>query len=196
MAVPSPAVRVPSVQTSPAVNIPPVRTWQPNEQEEFVKKWSDWTRLKDAENFENAGNDIFQYLFDKLCYVIHTQDDITPAGEEFKLAYAQLELAEDRGEAMGRLFVRGTVLSRGNKDQLLPYSSVDDVERPIIVVPSISEQVPTYCPWLAWRGHRPRYAHRHRIRLWDSSSASTGCPKTADGSGASHSPWLNKSFLL
>ena len=90
MAVPSPAVRVPSVQTSPAVNIPPVRTWQPNEQEEFVKKWSDWTWLQDEENFAKAGNDIWKYLFDELCYVIQTQDDITPAGEEFKLAYAQL----------------------------------------------------------------------------------------------------------
>ena len=175
-------------------------------------KWSDWTWLQDEENFAKAGNDIWKYLFDELCYVIQTQDDITPAGEEFKLAYAQLELAEDRGEAMGRLFVRGTVLSRGNKDQLLPYRHVDDVERPIIVVPSISEQVPTYCPWLAVRNQRPRYAHRSRISLWDhdvdesqhgSSSASTSCPKTADelssdnsGSGESHSPWLNKSFLL
>ena len=117
-------------------------------------------------------------LLNKLCYVIRNKDDITPAGEEFKQEFAHTTS-----------YFRGTVLSQGSKDQLLPLRGKrqGDCLRPVIMVPSSDEQVAIYCPWLAWCCARPMYAHKDRARLWEqpfihdvspvySSSTSTGCP--------------------
>ena len=135
--------------------------------EYWVRQWQQHIQRQDRSSFDDVGQDIYEYLRNKVIWVVQTKDDTGVAGVEFR----------DTSH-----YVRGLVWSLNGKEQLMPClrTQLGERWRPVILVPTSEELAAVYCPWLAWFGDRPRHAHKSRLRLLeesdDESSTTTDCP--------------------
>ena len=126
--------------------IPPAMNWGDraiDTREYWVRKWQQCIQREDRSSFYAAGQDIYEYLRNKVTWVVQTVDDVGVAGEEFKYC---------------SIYVRGLVWPLDNdKEQLLPCLQIQPGEdwRPAILVPTSQSVVAVYCPWLAWSGKIP-----------------------------------------
>jgi hypothetical protein len=156
--------------------------------------------------------DIWRYLEEKLLGVLGTKKKIGQAGWEFHEFY-------NVGRYQGQTLLCTMIWGDGGHVQELPLESGSGhcpEWWPCIVVDHGGDNLPGYCPGLAWANARPWYVHRSRARIYTnpvilgtpvppppaypppgycdtgSSASSTMAPSTAESStteSSSTSPW-------
>ena len=124
--------------------------------EYWVRKWQQHIQRVDRSSFDAAGQDIYEYLRNKVNWVVQTVDDVGVAGEEFKYCSVYV-----RGLVWSRLSLdrldEDPDLIRFYKEQLYPCLQIQPGEdwRPVILAPTAQSVVAVYCQWLAWSGKIP-----------------------------------------